>query len=155
MPNLCEYVLPNLRALVHLPSCHICATSLPFQSIPIECTSYARAWQSSCQSTRGHKFHQEGGKVTLSPGPERSSSRRRGKSHTAAPRGLQPPPSVSLVPAPGPYCPPSRPVLPADGGGGGLWRPATIRRTGPTVCPGSTQALLHSLQTSKCPMCRI
>ena len=49
----------------------------------------------------------------------------------------------------------SQPVLPADGGGGGLWRPATIRRTGPTVCPGSTQALLNSLQTSKCPMCRI
>ena len=96
----------------------------------------------------------KGGKVILSPGPERSSSRRVEKSHTAS-CGLQPPPSVSLVPAPRPYCTPSRPVLPADGGGGGLWRPATIRRTGPTVCPGSTQALLHSLQTSKCPMCRI
>ena len=96
----------------------------------------------------------KGGKVTISPGPERSSSRRRGKSHTAS-CGLQPPPSVSLLPAPRPYCPPSRPVPPADTGGGGLWRPATIRRTGPTVCPGSTQALLHSLQTSKCPMCPI
>ena len=48
-----------------------------------------------------------GGKVTLSPGPERSSSRRVEKSHTAS-CGLQPPPSVSLVPAPRPYCTPSQ-----------------------------------------------
>ena len=55
-----------------------------------------------------------------------------------------------------PSLPASTATVPADtGGGGGLWRPATIRRTGPTVWPGSTQALLHSLQMSKCLMCRI
>ena len=154
MPNLCEYVLPNLRALVHLPSSHICATSLPFQSIPIECTTYARAWQLSCQSTRGHNSHP---KVARSPSHlvPRGHPAGGGGKVTQRPLAASNHHCVSLAPAPGPYCPPSRPVLPADGGGGGLWRPATIRRTGPTVCPGSTQALLHSLQTSKCPMCRI
>ena len=53
-------------------------------------TSFTKRWQ-------GH----------LSPGPERSSSRRVGKSHTAS-CGLQPPSCVSLVPAPRPYCTPSQ-----------------------------------------------
>ena len=98
-------------------------------------TSFTKRWQ-------GH----------LSPGPERSSSRRVGKSHS----GLLRPPTTKCVTSAGSRALlHSQPVLPADGGGGGLWRPATIRRTGPTVCPGSTQALLNSLQTSKCPMCRI